>query len=410
MQNISPTLKATSFNDFSLSVLDATSNKALITLTDEEVYSQKAQLLVEYLLFSGKEAATFEELIEILWPGEGPADPLASLRILIHRARVKLRQLEDFTGAELILRQEKTYLWNKQLPLKRDNETFDKLYHKSRCKSGEERLDILLEAEQLYKGHFLPKRSQNQWVMVLDAYYHSKYLAICEEAITLLEKLERNWDIVDLCKKAVTIDPYAERIHVAFIKALTAVGSHGAALEHYKYVTEMFLNEFGITPSKELKEVYLNLQNQHELETNISVICQSLAEEEESQGAYFMEYEAFRLACQLKARESVRTGQNGQLILITVLPAAGKHPGQRSQRTCMERLGKVIKNSLRMGDFYTRYSVLQYLVLAQNTSSENSQKVINRLQHNFNLAYPGSGYLLQCSPLPILPKNQPFAN
>lgn len=406
MHSEQPLLSVTSFGGFSIAVSDpAATDVPRAVLSDGKGHSKKLWSLVEYLIFSGKESVTFEELIELLWPEDGPDGPLASLRLLVHRARIELDSLGMYSGSELIIRQDKAYSWNRQIPVYLDTERFDELYNRSRRGSAGERLSLLLEAAGTYQGRFLPKSAQNQWVMVLDTYYHSKFLAICEEAVGILEQFGRTWDIIELCKKAVALDPYAETLHVAFIKALTDAGSYNLAMEHYKRVTSMFMDEFGITPSEELKAVYSTLvKSTNALEADIGVIRESLADTGDN-GAFFLECEMFKHVYQLKSRESMRSGQAVQLALISVSPSAGKNPGHRSRLTCMTRLSEVIQSSLRQGDLYTRYSVTQYLALLQSTSYENGQMVLDRIQRGFKAAYPKSGFLLQCSMLPLLPKS-----
>jgi len=407
VQNKQSLLTVTSFGGFSISAVDSLTGSICAELTDGRGNSQRLQLLVAYLVFSGRDAVSFDELIEMLWPEEGPEDPLASLRLLVHRARTELDKLGPYSGAELILRKNKSYCWNSEIQITRDAELFDELYNKARAGSAGERLKALLEAARIYRGRFLPKSAQHQWVMVLDTYYHSKYLAVCEEAVRIMEEFGNNREIIDLCKTAVTLDPYAESLHIALLKALAEVGAYSAALEHYRHVTEMFMDEFGITPSEELKAVYGKLlKGSNALGSDIGTIRQSLTDYD-GEGAFFMEYEIFRHVYWLKSRESMRSGQVVQLVLISASPSGGMNPGQRSRRTCMERLGNVVQNSLRQGDLYTRYSVLQYLVMVQSANYENCRMIIERIQRGFKLSYPRSGYLLQFSMLPLLPKNPP---
>lgn len=407
MSSDKPMLIVTSFGGFSISAYDpAVPENALASISDGKGHSKKLWTLVEYLIFSGKGSVTSAELIALLWPGEGGAeDPLASLRLLVHRARTQLGKLGVYKGSELILSQEKAYEWNRQLPMQIDTERFEQLYDKSRSGSAADRLESLLAAAELYKGRFLPKAAQFQWAMVLDTYYHSKYMAVCEEAVPLLKDFGRTGDIIGLCKRAVMLDPYAEALHVAYIEALKAAGSYNAAAVHYKHVIEMFINEFGITPSENLTAAFHPLaRNTDAPETDIGVIRESLAEDDAT-GAFFIEYELFKQIYQLKARESIRSGQVSQLALISASPAGGRSSEAQSRNTFMDRLGLVIQTSLRQGDIFTRFSGMQYLVLLQSITYENGLKVLDRIQRNTNLAYPRSGYLLQCSLLPLLPKD-----
>ena len=399
-----------SFGGFSISAVDPLTGEVRAELADNRGNSQRLQLLVAYLLFSDRDTVSFDELIEMLWQEGGPENPLASLRLLVYRARAALDGLGICGGAKLVLRKNKSYCWNNEIRIKKDTELFDGLYAKAQTGNGEQRLKVLIEAAKIYKGHFLPKSSQYQWVMVLDTYYHSKYLAVCEQAVGIMEELGDHRGIIDLCKTAVTLDPYAESLHIALLKALAETGAHSAAMEHYRHVTGMFMDEFGITPSAEFKAVYGKLlKGTNTFAADIGTIRQSLTDYD-GEGAFFMEYEIFRHVYWLKSRESMRSGQVVQMVLISASPSGGMNPGQRSRRTCMERLGGVIQGSLRQGDIYTRYSVMQYLVMVQSANHENCRQIIDRVQRGFKLSYPRAGYLLQFSILPLLPKERAKGN
>lgn len=402
-------LAVTAFAGFSIVVLDgADAQEVQSVQKPSKGHPRKPWQLMAYLIFSGKESATVEELIELIWPEKCPSNPLAALRLVVHRARAELDEMGVYKGEELILHQENSYSWNKKLPIITDVGLFDKLYDAlfktNQYTDSEQRLDILLKAIRLYRGRFLPTASQQQWTTVLDTYYHAKYMLMCERALVILPELGRTTEIVALCKACMAIDPYAENLHIAFMKALAKVGAHTAALDHYKRITAMFLDEFGLPPSEEFRAVYGMLtKSTNEQAADIDTIRRAL-DDEGSAGALFLEYETFKQVYQLKMRESMRSGQKAQLALISVVPSGGKTPGPRSKRTCMERMGEVIRTSLRQGDLYARYSPLQYLILLQGVDANNGEKIIQRIDRAFDTAHPRSGYLLQFPMLPLLPK------
>ena len=399
-----PVLSVTSFGGFSIAVIDAENiGRPVKILSDSKGHSRKLWSLVEYLVFCGKDYATFDELIDLLWPNEGDVDnPIASLRLLVHRARAELDKLGAYKGSELILRRDGAYAWNRAIPVETDTELFERLSERTDA-DPQQRVEGLMGAAELYRGRFLPQAVGSQWAMVLDSYYHTKYISVCEEAVAILEELGRHWEIVELCRRAVVMDPYVEPLHVAFIKALMNMDAYTAAMDHYNHAIDLFMNELGVTPSEKLTGVYRELaKNKNALESDINVIRQSLSEGEGS-GALYVEYELFKLMCQLKSRESLRTGQIVQLALVSAAPTGGADMDSRARNTFMNRLGEVVQASLRMGDLYTRYSVLQYLVLLQSASYENGQMVLDRIQSRFKVLYPRVKYSIKCTLLPLLP-------
>ncbi len=83
-------------------------------ISDGAGHSNKLWMLIGYLLFSGRDQVPAEDLIEILWPGDDtPADPMNSLRLLVHRARVHAGQIGLLYGVRTHSQWERAYSWNK---------------------------------------------------------------------------------------------------------------------------------------------------------------------------------------------------------------------------------------------------------------------------------------------------------
>lgn len=400
-----PLLCITSFGGFSISVWNSGETEAdAPVISDGSGHSNKLWTLIGYLLFSGRDKVPAEDLIEIIWAGnESPANPMNSLRLLVHRARAQLDKLDCYKGSELILSSNGAYSWNKKLLMKLDTDCFELLYRNAADGRASKRLAAMLEAVSLYKGRFLPKLSCQQWTMSLDTYYHSKYTNLCLETVKLLRSLRRYRDIIEICTKAVMLAPYTEQLHTALIEALTAVGSYNEAMAHYKLVTDVLLNDIGIAPSDELKAMYRVLShNTQAMESNITMIREALTNNKAS-GAFYCNFELFKQIYELKSRECLRSGEMVQLSLITVSPSRGKNPGIRSRNSAMERIDTIIRSSLRKGDVYTRFSVMQYLLLLQSASYENGEMALERIRRNYKKSVSRADYLLQYSLLPLLP-------
>ena len=332
MANDLPLLYVTSFGGFSIAVRDPDNPKSdAPVITDSLGHSRKLWILLEYLLFSGKGCVPADELIELLWPDENaPGDPLSSLRLLVHRARQELNRLGCYKGSDLLLGGNGGYSWNRELPLAMDTERFEMFCRNSTDGSAPRQLDAMLSAISLYKGRFLPRAGHQQWAMSLDTYYHSKYTALCISAVELLRSLGRPQDIIEICTRAVVLDPYTEQLHIALIEALSSAGYYSEAMAHYRHVMDMFFKDIGIQPSEKLTAVYRLLsQNVHPPEADIGAIRDSLADGSPN-GAFRCEYEMFKQIYNLKLRECRRNGQLVQLARITVFPGACKNPGALS--------------------------------------------------------------------------------
>ena len=393
-------LKINSFGGFSITA-EGPSGESVVS--DGQGRAKKPWPLIEYLIFSDKEEVSNSELIEMLWPDGGADDPVASLRLVVYRARNELSRLKDVDGTSLIVSFGEAYGWNRDIPFETDTAVFEELHDRALAAGGDERIRLLLEAAAVYRGHFIPKMLHMHWAMALDAYFHSKYIAVCTMAAELLCAGERWQEVIALCRSALELEPYSDELNAALVRALDASGLSAAALEHYERISRMMLAELGVASTEKLSAAYRAIsKNSQAPETNIGSIRDELAENE-ADGAYYCGYELFRQIYHFKARECSRTGQLIQLAMLTLVPAKQHTPGERAKNSAMERLGEVIRESLRIGDAYSQLSSSQYVILLQSTDYENGKRVLERVTNNFRRAAPRSEFLVQHSLVPMLP-------
>jgi DNA-binding SARP family transcriptional activator len=368
--------------------------------------SKKMRTLLTYLITFKEREVSQDELIEALWPDESIDKPANTMKTMLHRARAALKQLGIDSGHELISYKSGAYAWTPSVPCSVDVDEFSKLLDEAE-KSGiseEERADYLIAACSVYKGDFLPKNSFDMWVVPMASYFRSKYLHAACTAADLLEAQKRYDDVVSLCQSAVAIDPYEEYLHRALIRALVAAGRQQQAMAHYDYVTELFFSRFGITPTAELTALYKDIvKTSKKVETNLTVILDSLAENENDKGCYFCEYEFFRNIYQLEARSAARTGQVVYVCLLSVGDARGHQPQQNVLNRAMFKLREVVTLSLRHGDVFTRYSVCQYLVMLPTNSYETGSMVMRRICDRFRRENPKMPVVLSHALMPVVP-------
>lgn len=392
-------LKVNMLGGFSVSYGDAGK-----TLTDKDTRSRKVLMMLEYLITFREREIPQHELIDMLWPDEESDDPANALKTLLYRVRSAISEVGFVDGKDLILSRTGSYGWNNAYPIWIDAEEFDRLSRIDSALPPDELLNNLLQAIALYKGDFLPKTSMEPWVVPISTYYHSQYLKAVHYAVEKLNEQARFEDIIAICQDAIAVDPYDEPLHLATIRALIDTGMQQKALQHYNYVTDLFMKGFGINPSPELVALYKEIiKTTKTMETNLHVIREELREHEHSSTAFYCEYEIFKDIYRLEARAAVRTGQVVHIVLVTVMDGRGKKLSQKQLNLSMDRLQEVIAGSLRIGDTFTRYSVSQYLCMLPTASLENCDLVMQRISRNFKKKYAHMDILLQYSALPIEP-------
>ncbi|NLL38992.1 MAG: SARP family transcriptional regulator [Clostridiales bacterium] len=362
------------------------------TISDQNNRSKKVWTILAYLIAFRDREISQRELIELLWGDGDTKSHVNALKTLLYRARQMLEDLGIENSKKIIRTRRGYYSWNNELPVSVDTEEFDRLVEAAEKTLDEtEKLAIQLKALSLYKGNFLPNISGALWAVNLCARYHSKYTELVYNTVLKLDKTSRFGEIIALCRKAVAIDPYDEQLHRSLIQTLIKADSQNEALRHYEYVTDLFFNQFAITPSDEFQSLYKKIiKTDNNAEHDLNKIRDSLCEKNLKPGPFLCEYEVFKDIYRLEARISARTGQSSYISVLSLTGPNEQPLSPKALYTSMNRIKDIISSSLRRGDVFARYSVSQYLLMLQSASLEKSHLVISRILNNYKKAYPKS--------------------
>lgn len=375
----------------------------VLTVTDQASSSKKLWTFLEYLIAFRSKPISQDEVIDMLWSDDEVDNPVNTLKTLLYRARSAVEALGFGNGKQVLLCRRGEYMWSGAVDIAVDTEQFEALCEAA-AQPGPDRLRHMLDAIALYQGDFLPKMSREPWVVSFRVYYRAKFLELCSRASALLAEEGRYSEIVDLCRKAILMDPYDEGMHLRLMQAMMATGAQQAALDHYHYVTRLFMQQLGVTPSEEMTALYRALvKTTNSVKLDLHAVRRGLGEGVFTPGSYYCEYAIFQDIYRLLARTAGRTGQVVQLAMLTVLDDRGKSLAPKRVGVAMERVREVIFSGLRQGDAFTRFSATQYLLLLPCASYENGERVLMRLMSSFRRAYPKMPVLLQYSVLPLLP-------
>lgn len=361
--------------------------------------AKKPWSILEYLITFRNRDITANELIELIWSDDQSANPGGALKTLVFRSRKLLEPL-DIPPHDLIIQKRGSYAWNPKYQTIVDADEFEKLCLHAAMDgtSKEEQLLLYRQAIELYQGDFLPKSSWEPWVVPISARYHSLYLQAAHRTIELLS-LTGDWEeITKLCEKSIQIEPFDEDLHYSMIYALYNSGKQNLALDHYNRTIDLFYNEFSLTPSERLKDLYKIIRDEkHGVTTDLSSIQESLQEHQRTDGAYYCEYSVFKDIYQLEQRAIKRTGDSIYLCLLTVRTSSGELPKTSVMVRAMDSLGKAISGSLRRGDVYARYSIAQYIILLPTASYENGCSVMKRITTSFKKEYSRKDLMIDYS-------------
>ena len=391
-------LQISMLGGFSLSYPDGTA------IDYQSNRSNKLWMVLAYLLTHRGKQITQDELIDILWPDEEIDNPVNTLKTMRHRLCGMLDALGGIPGKEMIRYNHGIYAWSEEVDCVLDIDQFSTYCALADQEQDDsQKISYYLNALEYYNGDFLPKLSSEMWVMSAHAYYHAEYLRVVKKCIALLRTENRYYEIITVCQKAVTIEPYDEDLHRELIDALVRTGAKQSALNHYEKVKELFYHEFGINLSEDLVELYKQIIDEtNDAQMDLSFIASRL-QEELAPGAFYCEYALFKEIYRLMTRMMERNGQSVYLCLVSVTEKNGKHiVNTKKQNEAVGRLRTAIQFSLRRGDVFTRYSVSQYLILLSSINYENTEMVLRRITDNFKRDNPNLAVKLVTSNQPIV--------
>lgn len=374
--------------------------------------SKKMWELLGYLILNRDRTIPYSELIDLLWPEDESKDPSTALKVLVHRTRLTLKKLHLEKDDALILYYQSKYGWNPEISCTLDIDLFENACHKAEeCADKKEHLVWLMEAISLYKGEFLKGLSSEPWVMQTSTYYSTKFLKIAKEAAELLLEVQQYDELINVCRKAISYAPYDECFYIYFLKTLLYTNQIQKALEQYQYISELFYNELGISPSEELVSVYKEIvKRNHSSEMNLEII-QKKIQEDYVRGALLCRYVFFKTLYQIKARDVSRGKETAYIGLLNVLDSSGNDFTNLATLTSiMDALEVVVQFSMRQGDAFTRYSSSQFLILLPSTTEKTSALVMQRIVENYRKEFPNVPLTLEYTTQEITapPKNYDF--
>lgn len=371
------------------------------SLTLETMRSEILTRLLTYMLSHRDKSLTAQELIEVLWPEDESDNPAGALKNCVYRLRKLLKQTWGST-TEYIITGHGAYQWNPEINLHVDVEKFEECCREVfNSEDKDIRREKGKEAVELYHGLFLSELSSEYWAISMSAYYHSIYLTLVKKLAELMEE-ERNYsEVEDICRKALQIEPLDEEIHCFLLRALIADNKQKMAADHYKETVRQIYDSLGVRPSREMEEIYEELQKiRHDYECNIDIIQEDLREKTTS-GAFMCEYGVFRKIYALESRSSSRLGISVHLTLMSLYLDFQVSKEEKLYKELINEgmacLEEALMKGLRSSDIVCRYSVNQFLVMLPACQYEDAKMVVNRLKDMFYRSEKTNKLLLQYS-------------
>jgi DNA-binding SARP family transcriptional activator len=209
--------------------------EAVVDGTPVQLAAAKPRALLALLLLHRNKVVSTERLIDQLWEDDPPAQATKTLQVYVSQLRKAL-------GAERLVTRPPGYLLRVE-PGELDLEQFEALRAEAGKLAPAEARDPLARALALWRGQ--PEPVVARLEELREETYEDWLHAAVESGDAVIPQLE----------ELVAAQPLHERPRLLLMLALYRAGRQAEALELFRKTRELFVNELGIEPGPELREL-----------------------------------------------------------------------------------------------------------------------------------------------------------
>lgn len=348
----------------------------------KQINSKYGQLFQMLMTRPGKDFSK-RQVMENLYGQDTVEDMNASLNNTIFRLRKYLRE-SPLPAAEYLVVSEGLIRFVEAVPVESDVWMFEAMTEQlGKEKDRQKRMEICKEACALYEGEFLPQLANETWVAHKSRRYRKHYTYILRYLLKQL-KADRDYrEIGELAADAAAIHPF-EEWEVWQIESLIARGRQRDAIEFYQRTADK-LRGLEEMPSDKWMERFYETGKKLMMPVEVKEdLLQYLMEDELQQGSYYCNILSFLDYFRILRRISRRSGVQFCAMICTI-EKVGQHSGEDITRCAKqaEKLEKTFQASLRIGDVYTKYNAVQYLLLCVGVQKEDVSQISARIDMDF---------------------------
>lgn len=196
---------------------------------------------------------TKEQIGEFLWPDKYE---LSKLNLRFKNEMYRLRKV---VGQNTIRYENDLYSFNQEIDYEYDVEDFEAFIAKAKnTQAIKQKINYYQKAVDLVQGPYLNDH-YSDWVIEERRRLEQIYLKTLHELADLYSKDGQLEKAINICEKAVQIDPGEEKSYQIGMKTYHKLGQRASIIRMYQRYKEVIQKQYDLQPSKEMEELYQKL-------------------------------------------------------------------------------------------------------------------------------------------------------
>ena len=352
--------------------------------------SRKGSALLTFLILHRGYQVPNQRLLRELWSGGIVTNPENALKTLVSRTRSMLNQMADGLGSCLVS-DRGAYHWEQREGIRVDVlELMDLFEALVKERDPKARRGLLQQVIQLYKGDLYQTGSLNEEAAYAER-MHRQYLDVVYEYVDMLQEEEAYNDISAVCRTALEVDNFDDRLHIELMKAMVHLNRVSDAMAQYRHAANITYRYLGAEPSESMREFYAQLnRSRRSLKFNLDSIRNELRESSKEHGACVCDYHMFKEIYNLQMRNLERLGTTMFLGIIMIGDSDEANFDSIRQDNIMNGLIEILRDNLRKGDIITHFSPSVIALLLPTVNYNTGNMVMERIRQLFYKRYPNS--------------------
>ncbi len=369
--------------------------------------SNRLWSLFKFLLINTNKGITADAIIENAYPQIDYADPNNAVQNMIYRLRKLLAAESVFkNGQEIITFKDGCYKINFAEDIWLDFVALEASFNAAEVSKADplRAIDHYRNAFNIYNGDFLPELYYEDWAIPKRIFYQSLYIKIILRLSKLYAEHKEYDDIIQLCQKGLTIEPFEEEIHIQLIQNLVRVGKVRQAKDHYENTVAAFDREFGIQPTSEmLRMADLLKMELVPIKTDRRNPSKVLAYEENI-GAFLCDYRDFYTIYNLEKRKCERSGDALCPVCIDFDDGINVFESDVCKDSAIEEFKEILIKDLRKGDVVCLHNHTQIYILLNKAEYQVVKLVMKRIMDKFTAINAFKDMVLELNVCTTLPR------